>query len=200
VSARELYQPSDRCLSAKWLPTFADRGCHVVSMTDPYGRILDFLDRSHYFCILYLSFREPTEFLLIWSFLYMRFVIRWICMWLSSVLWALYAFMYLDMFYIQWHCLAKGIYGINKLWLWLVVRQMTAYTWHLVYLQYHSIHFLSLACCTWFLDFSTFIISVEEIKLKGSSVSSYDRPKHIAYCIFILQTFNETDTMYEGYP
>jgi hypothetical protein len=38
------------------------------------------------FCKLYPSFREPTEFLLVWSFLYMRFVIRWICMWLSSVL------------------------------------------------------------------------------------------------------------------
>jgi hypothetical protein len=25
---------------------FADRGCHVVSVTDPYGRILRFLDRS----------------------------------------------------------------------------------------------------------------------------------------------------------
>jgi hypothetical protein len=23
--------------------------CHVVSVTDPYGRILDFLDRSRYF-------------------------------------------------------------------------------------------------------------------------------------------------------
>jgi hypothetical protein len=33
------------------LPTFADRGCHVVSVTDPYGRILGFLDRSHYFSI-----------------------------------------------------------------------------------------------------------------------------------------------------
>jgi hypothetical protein len=33
-------------LSAKWLPTFVDRGCHVVSVTDPYGRILGFLDRS----------------------------------------------------------------------------------------------------------------------------------------------------------
>jgi hypothetical protein len=38
-------------LSAKWLPTFADRGCHVVSVTDPYGRILGFLDRSRYFSI-----------------------------------------------------------------------------------------------------------------------------------------------------
>jgi hypothetical protein len=49
--ASELYQPSDRCLSAKWLPTFADRGCHMISVTDPYGRILGFLDRSRYFSI-----------------------------------------------------------------------------------------------------------------------------------------------------
>jgi hypothetical protein len=26
-------------------------GCHVVSVTDPYGRILAFLDRSRYFSI-----------------------------------------------------------------------------------------------------------------------------------------------------
>jgi hypothetical protein len=45
------YRPSDRRLSAKWLPTFADKGCHVVSVTDPYGRILGFLDRSRYFSI-----------------------------------------------------------------------------------------------------------------------------------------------------
>jgi hypothetical protein len=50
-SASELYRPSDRCLSAKRLPTFADRGCHVVNVTDPYGRILGFLDRSRYFSI-----------------------------------------------------------------------------------------------------------------------------------------------------
>jgi hypothetical protein len=31
--------------------TFADRGCHVVSVTDPSGRILGFLDRSRYFSI-----------------------------------------------------------------------------------------------------------------------------------------------------
>jgi hypothetical protein len=30
---------------------FADRGCHLVSVTDPYDRILDFLDRSRYFSI-----------------------------------------------------------------------------------------------------------------------------------------------------
>jgi hypothetical protein len=33
------------------LPTFADKGCHVVSVTDPYGRSLGFLDRSRYFFI-----------------------------------------------------------------------------------------------------------------------------------------------------
>jgi hypothetical protein len=49
VSASELYRPSDRRLSAKWLPTFADKGCHVVSVIDPYGRILGFLDKSRYF-------------------------------------------------------------------------------------------------------------------------------------------------------
>jgi hypothetical protein len=44
-SVSELYQPSSRRLSAKIVPTFADRGCHVVSVTDPYSRILGFLDR-----------------------------------------------------------------------------------------------------------------------------------------------------------
>jgi hypothetical protein len=40
-SASELYRPSNRRLS-----TFADRGSHVVSVTDSYGRILGFLDKS----------------------------------------------------------------------------------------------------------------------------------------------------------
>jgi hypothetical protein len=26
---------------------FGDRGCHVVNVTDPYGRILGFLDKLH---------------------------------------------------------------------------------------------------------------------------------------------------------
>jgi CBS-domain-containing membrane protein len=30
---------------AKLVPAFADRGCRVVSVTDPYGRILGFLDQ-----------------------------------------------------------------------------------------------------------------------------------------------------------
>jgi hypothetical protein len=37
-SSSELYRPSDRHLLTKWLPTFVDRRCHVVSVTDPYGR------------------------------------------------------------------------------------------------------------------------------------------------------------------
>jgi hypothetical protein len=41
--------PSDSHLSAKLVPTFSDRGCHVVSVTDPHGNIHGFLDRSHYF-------------------------------------------------------------------------------------------------------------------------------------------------------
>jgi hypothetical protein len=35
-------RPSDRRLSAKLVPTFADRGFRVVCATDPYGRILGF--------------------------------------------------------------------------------------------------------------------------------------------------------------
>jgi hypothetical protein len=34
----ELYRPSDRRLSAKLVSTLADRGCHVVSATNPHGR------------------------------------------------------------------------------------------------------------------------------------------------------------------
>jgi hypothetical protein len=33
-SSSELYRPCDPHLSAKLMPTFADRGCHVVSVTD----------------------------------------------------------------------------------------------------------------------------------------------------------------------
>jgi hypothetical protein len=33
-------------MSAKLVLRFEDRGCHVVSVTDPCGRILNFLDRG----------------------------------------------------------------------------------------------------------------------------------------------------------
>jgi hypothetical protein len=46
-SAGELHQPSDHRLSVKLVPTFAYRGCHVVSRADPYHRILWFLDFTH---------------------------------------------------------------------------------------------------------------------------------------------------------
>jgi hypothetical protein len=45
-SARELYRQNDRRLSAKLVPTSADRGCHVVSGTDLYDRILGYLDQT----------------------------------------------------------------------------------------------------------------------------------------------------------
>jgi hypothetical protein len=48
-SANELYRQSDRRLSAKLVPNFADRGCSMLSVTDSYGLILDFLDRSRCF-------------------------------------------------------------------------------------------------------------------------------------------------------
>jgi hypothetical protein len=47
--ASEQYRPSDRRLSAKLVPIFVDKECHVVSVTDPYGRILGFLFRSRQF-------------------------------------------------------------------------------------------------------------------------------------------------------
>jgi hypothetical protein len=48
-SASELYRPIDRRLSAKLVPTFAGRGCRVVSATDSHGRILGFLDRNYFY-------------------------------------------------------------------------------------------------------------------------------------------------------
>jgi hypothetical protein len=48
-SASELCRPSDCRLSEKLVPTFADRGCHEVNITDPHDRILAFLDRSRYY-------------------------------------------------------------------------------------------------------------------------------------------------------
>jgi hypothetical protein len=36
-------------MSAKLVPTFRIEGCRVVSATNTHGRILGFLDRSHYY-------------------------------------------------------------------------------------------------------------------------------------------------------
>jgi hypothetical protein len=52
VWVRERTIPNERPpLVGEVIAKFADRGCHVVSVTDPYGRILGFLDRSSYFSI-----------------------------------------------------------------------------------------------------------------------------------------------------
>jgi hypothetical protein len=48
-SASETYRLSDRRMSAKLVPTIADGECHMVSVTDPYGLNLGFLDRSRHF-------------------------------------------------------------------------------------------------------------------------------------------------------
>jgi hypothetical protein len=47
--ASELYRSGGRRWSAKLVPTFADRGCRVVSATDPQGRNFNFLDWSRYY-------------------------------------------------------------------------------------------------------------------------------------------------------
>jgi hypothetical protein len=61
-SASELYRSSDRRMSAKLVPTFAVRRCNMVSVTDPYGRIFNFLDRrcTRSFCIS-LWRRKPFD-------------------------------------------------------------------------------------------------------------------------------------------
>jgi hypothetical protein len=46
--ASDLYRQSYSRLLAKLVPTFAVKGCHVISVTDPYGRTLYFLDWSRY--------------------------------------------------------------------------------------------------------------------------------------------------------
>jgi hypothetical protein len=49
-SASELYRPSERCLSAKLVPTFANRGVSRGQLgVSPCGRDLGFLERSRYF-------------------------------------------------------------------------------------------------------------------------------------------------------
>jgi hypothetical protein len=43
---------ANRRLSVKLVSTFEDRRCRVVNVTDPYCRIIAFLDRSSYFFFL----------------------------------------------------------------------------------------------------------------------------------------------------
>jgi hypothetical protein len=48
-STSKLYRLNNRHLSAKLMPTFADREWHVVSVMDPYSHIFGFLDQSRYY-------------------------------------------------------------------------------------------------------------------------------------------------------
>jgi hypothetical protein len=43
---KKLESASERRFSAKLVPTFAYRGCHVVRVTDPYSPDLGFIDRN----------------------------------------------------------------------------------------------------------------------------------------------------------
>jgi hypothetical protein len=76
VLVREWTIPTERPpLVGEVIANFADRGCHVVRVTDTYGRILGFLDRIRYFSIKYLlscthesewtPFRTPYFFFLV---------------------------------------------------------------------------------------------------------------------------------------
>jgi hypothetical protein len=61
-SASELYRPSNSRLSAKLVSTFADRKWRV-SVTDPYGHNLGFLDRRPFLlsCIILYMKKKITE-------------------------------------------------------------------------------------------------------------------------------------------
>jgi hypothetical protein len=51
-SASEPCRPSDGHFSAKLAPTFADKKCYVICVTDDYDLMLCFLDRSRYLFFL----------------------------------------------------------------------------------------------------------------------------------------------------
>jgi hypothetical protein len=59
-SSSEICRPSDRRLSEKLVPTFADRGCRVVSVTNSYGRILGFLGRKSIFSIIMIQYHYDS--------------------------------------------------------------------------------------------------------------------------------------------
>jgi hypothetical protein len=63
------------------VPTFADRGCHVVSVTDLYCRILGFLDLSRYF-----SFQAAPQLRKIKTKLALTYISRMIIVRLPNVM------------------------------------------------------------------------------------------------------------------
>jgi hypothetical protein len=72
-SASELYGPRDRRLSAKLVPTFADRGCHVVSVPSlrPYSLYQN--DESLWQCInTTIDFLDISQCLLLSEWMFQR--------------------------------------------------------------------------------------------------------------------------------
>jgi hypothetical protein len=65
-SASELQRPRDCHLSAKLVPTFDDRRCHVVSVTDPCGCILGFLKRVVFTAFTNLSSARNFAIIFYW--------------------------------------------------------------------------------------------------------------------------------------
>jgi hypothetical protein len=49
LSLALVHEQTMQTCRATLVPTFADKGYRVASATDPYSRILGFLDRSRYF-------------------------------------------------------------------------------------------------------------------------------------------------------
>jgi hypothetical protein len=49
LSPRETIPTERPSLVGEVTAKYADRGFHVVSVTDPYGRLIGFLDRSRYY-------------------------------------------------------------------------------------------------------------------------------------------------------
>jgi hypothetical protein len=54
--ASELYRPSDSRFSAKLVTNFEDRGCIVVSVTDPYGILVSMRFKNYYYYNYYYRY------------------------------------------------------------------------------------------------------------------------------------------------
>jgi hypothetical protein len=71
-SARELYRPSDRPMLAKIVPTFAT----MVSATDPYGRILCFLDQYIKKQVVKMQYENTAKLFIIFYDLYFKRILH----------------------------------------------------------------------------------------------------------------------------
>jgi hypothetical protein len=84
-SANELYRPSDSRLSAKFVPTFADRECPLDSVTDHYGpKPLLFLPSSSSIVLTRLSRPRSLRPDLLRLILYMTIIIQCLSRFISN--------------------------------------------------------------------------------------------------------------------